>query len=59
MSYENRTKVPGDFLDPGDEPAYTEEEEFEILRDGGVVPARLADPKKARRYAAWLDAAVA
>jgi hypothetical protein len=56
MSYQDKTKDYGDpFLnDPGDEPAYTEDDEFEILRDGGITPEQVADPAAAERYAEWL-----
>jgi hypothetical protein len=42
---QDKPKDYGDGInDPGDEPAYTEDDEFEIFRDGGMTPEQVADP---------------
>jgi hypothetical protein len=57
MGYQDKAKDYGNpwLNDPGDEPNWTEEEEFEILRDGGMKPEDLADPEAGKRYARWLQ----
>jgi hypothetical protein len=42
--------------DPGDEPDFTVDEEFQACRESGMKPEDFWDKDKGERYRKWLEA---